>query len=77
MMGEIINYPNVAIEVNRTEEFHTIARELSDFIEKLPLYHEQNERLIKLIVKQVQQAEEDAFTQGFEIGSHFKQNTTK
>lgn len=73
-MGDIIEFPNldnIAIEIERTEEFIKIANELGDFIKSLPLSHEENDELIRLMVKQVNVAEMCAFTQGFAMGYEF------
>ncbi len=69
-MGKVIEFPNVepAIEIERTDEFKSAAMELSHFIKALPLTHEDNDRLISLIIAQVNQAERDAFKQGFISG---------
>ena len=73
-MGDIIEFPNldnIAIEIERTEEFIKIANELGDFIKSLPLSHEENDELIRLMVKQVNVAETSAFIQGFAMGYEF------
>lgn len=73
-MGDIIEFPNldnIAIEIERTEEFIKIANELGDFIKSLPLSHEENDDLIRLMVKQVNVAKTSAFTQGFTMGYEF------
>lgn len=78
-MGEVINFPSlddVAIKVNRTEEFFQIARELSDYIKKLPLTPDQHNKLVELMIKQVQAAEQGAFNKGFLMGYKFSQDTT-
>lgn len=70
-MSEIINFPedleyNVAAE--RTEDFFTAARVLSDFINSLPLSHSDNDKLIALIVDQVNKGEVGAFHHGIRLG---------
>lgn len=73
-MAEIIQFPNledIAIEIEHTEEFIKAAKELSDYLALLPLNHEQNDELIKLMVEQVKIAEQGAFLQGFKIGFDF------
>ena len=52
---------DIAIQIERTAEMTTAARELSDCIKGLPLTAEQNNTLVPLIVKQVQEAERGAF----------------
>lgn len=58
-------------EKERTEKFFQIARELSDFIKALPLDQPTNDRLVKLMIAQVEEAEHGAFTQGFGLGMDF------
>lgn len=70
-MAEIIQFPNlddIAIEIERTEEFKQAAKELGDYIALLPLNHEQNDELIRLMVEQVNTAEQGAFLQAFKMG---------
>lgn len=73
-MADIIEFPsldNLAIEIKRTEEFKAAAGELSVFLEALPLSREDNDKLVSLMVKQVNVAETSAFTQGFAMGYEF------
>lgn len=73
----IIDFQNVknmqgaAIEAERTEEFYSIARELSEFIKGLPLSQPDNDKLIAIIIKQVQAGEQGTFNQGFHMGYNF------
>lgn len=60
-----------AITIERTEEFYSIARELSEFIKGLPLSQPDNDKLIALIIRQVQAGEQGAFAQGLRIGKEF------
>ena len=60
-----------AIEIERTEEFYSIARKLSNFIKGLPISQPDNDRLIAIIIQQVQAGEQGAFNQGFRMGSEF------
>lgn len=62
---------DTAIEIERTDEFYSIARELSKFIKGLPLSQPDNDKLIAIIIKQVQACEQGAFNQGFRMGSEF------
>ena len=55
----------------RTEKFFQIARELSDFIKGLPLDQPTNDRLVKMMIEQVEEAERGAFIQGFKMGRDF------
>lgn len=59
------------IEIERNEEFHQAAHELSEFIKNLSLTNEQNDKLVALTVKQVQVAEKGGFVQGFIAGKNF------
>lgn len=70
-MAEIIQFPNlddIAIEIERTDEFIKAAKDLGDYISLLPLNHEQNDELIRLMIEQVKIAEQGAFLQGFKMG---------
>lgn len=59
------------IQIERTDEFVEIAKELSTLISSLPLNREQNDQLIDMIVKQVNSAEKAAFKQGFGLGLRY------
>lgn len=61
-----------AIKIERTEEFHEAARELSDYIRGLDLPKPQNDALIKLILAQVHHAGAGALAQGFRMGMEFR-----
>ena len=73
----IIDFQNIkdgqenAIVAERTEEFYRIARELGDFIKGLPISQPDNDRLIALIIQQVQAGEQGTFNQGFHMGYDF------
>lgn len=69
--GKIRNEQEPALAVERTEGFYNTARELSDFIAALPISREENDRLIALIIRQVQDGEKGAFAQGLRIGREF------
>lgn len=60
---------DISIEIERTAEFITVANELGDYIQSLPINKQVNDTLIGLIVKQVNVAEKEAFRQGFVIGA--------
>lgn len=60
-----------AIAIERTEEFYSTARELSGFIAALSLSRGENDRLIALIIRQIQEGEQGAFNQGFHMGYDF------
>ena len=55
----------------RTEKFFQIARELSDFIKGLPLDQPTNDRLVKMMIEQVEEAERGAFIQGCKMGRDY------
>lgn len=69
--GKLRNEQEPALAVERTESFYSTARELSDFIAALPISREENDRLIALIIQQVQGGEQGAFAQGLRIGKEF------
>ena len=50
------------------------AHELSNYIKELPLTAEQNNMLISMMVKQVQEAERGAFAHGFKWGMEYASN---
>lgn len=62
------NRPEHTVSVPRTEKFNEIAKELSDFVATLPLEQSDNDRLIKIIVKQINEAERGAYLAGFDMG---------
>lgn len=72
-MGKVIDFPlidmvRVYIKIKHTEDFLELAKNLREFIKGLPISNEDNDKLIKLILVQIQQAEKDSFLQGFEMG---------
>ncbi|GMB01858.1 hypothetical protein [Pelosinus sp. IPA-1] len=74
-MSKIINFPitNISegedmIKIERSEEFYISTRMISEFICNLPLSAADNDRLIALLVEQLQEAENTAFLQGFGMG---------
>ena len=74
-MNKIIDFPSpqdAAIPAARTEEFYKAARELSDFIKEPPLSQPDNDKLIDLIIQQVQAGEHGTFQQGFQMEIEFK-----
>lgn len=76
-MGKIINLDEyrsaseAAIPIERTEEFYKAAKELDSFITALSLTQPSNDRLVNLIIKQLQASEKGAFAQGFRMGMEF------
>lgn len=61
-----------AILIERTDEFLQSAQQLSEFIKGLPLSQPDNDQLIALILRQVQDGERQSFLQGFRMGAEFK-----
>lgn len=55
----------------RTEKFFQIAKQMSDFIKGLPLDQSTNDRLVKLMIEQVEEAEHGSFIQGFKMGRDY------
>lgn len=70
-MNNTITYEESAIEIERTTDFYTIAHQLSDELKGLPLSNEENDQLIDLMIKQVQEAECGAFVHGFKMGKKY------
>ena len=58
---------DMSFKVKRTEAVNTAAGILSEFIKGLPLSQPDNDKLISLIVDQVNMAEHDAYLQGFDF----------
>lgn len=71
-MGNVVDFHNEQseqeIEIPRSDRFTEIANELSDFINSLPLNQSDNDKLIKIIVEQIKEAEHTAFLFGFDMG---------
>jgi len=63
---------DVAIRLDRTEAMLAAGRALGDHIKGLPLTAEDNDRLVALMVAQVQEAERSAFVQGFKMGRDYE-----
>ena len=55
-------------EVWRTEEFIITAKAVSEFLHDLPLTHEQNDRMIELMLEHVHAAESSGFHDGVRYG---------
>lgn len=70
-MREFTNIDEAAISIERTPDFFQVAQQLSDYIKTLPLDQHSNDRLVALMVEQVQQAEKGAFSQGFRMGKEY------
>lgn len=64
---------NGEIGIERTADFFDTAQQLSEFIHGLPLDQPTNDRLVALMVEQVQQAEKGAFFHGFRMGMDFSE----
>ena len=75
-MRDVINFPdleNECIQIERTEAFIQTANELSTLLKALPLNNVDNDRLVKLMVNHVKEAETGAFLQGFSMGYEFSE----
>lgn len=59
---------NDIVMIDRGPAFLEIARQISDYLNILPLANSQHNGLVELIVKQVNEAENAAFTQGLDMG---------
>lgn len=76
-MKETIEWENVcdlmgtAVAIERTPDFFQVAQQLSEFIYGLQMDQPTNDRLVALMVDQVQQAEKGAFAHGFRMGMEF------
>ena len=59
-----MNFPdleNVCIQIERTEAFIQTANELSAFLKALPLSHDENNKLVELMVKHVKKRKKEHF----------------
>lgn len=71
-MSNLVNLTGMddfAIEIPRSAEFMVIAHEVGDFIQSLSLDHKQHDELIRLIIKQVNEAEKTSFREGIKMAS--------
>lgn len=71
-MSNLVNLPGMddfAIEIPRSTEFMTIAHEVGDFIQSLSLDNKQHDELIRLIIKQINEAEKTSFREGIKMTS--------
>lgn len=68
---DIQDIEGASITIERTPDFFQIAQQLSDYIAGLSLDRISNDRLVALMVDQVQQAEKGAFAHGFRMGMEF------
>lgn len=59
------------IQIERTEGCTQKAKQLRDFVAALPLDTQTNDRLVKLMVEKVKEAELGAFAQGLRIGREY------
>jgi len=59
-------------KIERTEDFYTAARALSEYIKELDLPQLENDTLVALAVAQVEFAELGAFIHGFGMGTAFR-----
>lgn len=63
------NMEDFEIAIPRSERFIGIAQDLGDLIKSLPLSNKQNDDLVHLAVKQVTEAETNAFKEGVKMAS--------
>jgi len=56
------------INIERSEEFFDIAKEVSELVGFLGLQKRKNDELVKKIVQLIEQAEKDSYRQGLETG---------
>lgn len=68
MFSNTAEMDNLGIKITRTKKFEEISIEVSNFIRDLNLSKENNNNLINLIVKQVNEAEHSSFLSGVELG---------
>lgn len=67
-MSKVLPMNQGTIEIERSQEFVQISKELGDHIKSLNLSAADNDRLVYLMVDQVREAEVTAFRQGFRLG---------
>ncbi|MBC3797161.1 hypothetical protein [Acetobacterium tundrae] len=78
-MKKIVNFPEAGniedfeIEITRSKEFVEIAHDLGDLIKTLPLDQKQNDDLVYLMVKQVTEAEANAYREGVKMAAAFNE----
>lgn len=58
-------------EIERSEKFIEVAQALGDCIKELPLNTLENDGLVKKIINQVLEAEQNAFKQGFKAAIEY------
>ena len=58
------------VSAGRTEDFLQTTRDVSDYLDTLPLTNEQNNKLIELLCKNVIAAERGAYILGINIAAH-------
>lgn len=68
---ELDEYEGLCLKKERTPEFFKTARKLSDFIHALPLDTPTNDRLVKMMIEHVEEAEAGALAQGLKMGMDF------
>ena len=73
MKDNVINFSKdnavegITLEIERSEEFYKKAKELSDFVQSLPLSSSDNKVLIELMVNQTLAAEKSGFDFGVKL----------
>lgn len=65
------------LEIIQSKEYLEKVKRVSDFINGLPLSHADNDKLISLMLDQNNQARQDAFLQGFDLGVKLMKDNTE
>lgn len=73
---DIKELSNLYMEIPRSENFPFIAKELGEIIKSLNITVKENDKLIDLIIKQVEDAEVFAFKTGIELGIKLSNDNT-
>lgn len=68
-MDDMIIKAKVDVTKGRSKEFVDVAKRLGDFIKGIPMDTYTNDKLVDLMVKQVNVAERDAFMFGFDMAT--------
>lgn len=67
----MIKFNKPEVRKERTPRFYEAAEKLNAFIKSLPLGQKENDKLVHLMIEQVEAAEESAFNQGVRMGAEF------
>lgn len=68
LLGACAVIADTPITIERIPEFNEVVNKLSSFICSLNLPVDQNDKLVALVIEQVQVAEKGAFAHGFRMG---------